>query len=188
MNVLPPSLILLEDYLSNRRGYRFDPTDGTYQVIQYESDQDCSRAYSNGFAVEARIGFPRKKCFVALYSTNNSLMLSIADKNFDLSSPDIQLKREAAFLPCVKRFQVIGKDEIMLSIKYLYTDLNEDGGFDIRDFFILASEVAVNTKSRLRFMYRWKGIAEGKKATDPEFQAFVEQQVDAAEPGIDRKF
>ena len=179
MNVVPPSSILLEDYLSDRRGYRLDPKDGTYQVIEYKSDQDCSNAHARGFAVERRIGLSFKKEFFALYSDDTSLILFIAGKFFDLSSPSIQLKRDAVF-PCVKRFRLILENETILSLKYLYTDLNEDGGYDIRDFFILVAEIGEDAKGRLRFMFRWKGIAEGKKAIDPEFQAFVEQQVDDA--------
>jgi hypothetical protein len=173
-----PSGVLLGDYFNGERGYRFDPSDSSHQGVKFAGEKELLDARPTGVATEPRIGWLFRKIFIALYSAESRLLLNIDGLSFDLTSLDIQLSRDTVF-PCVKRFRVIQHGKTILSLKYVYTDLNEDGGFNVRDFFLMAHEVAQNRESRLRFTCGWDKVRAGMHPTDPKFQSTVQQKIDA---------
>lgn len=176
MSEMLESEIFLQDYLNRHRGYRLERINSKYQPLEFGGSEASKSIHPMGMAIERRVGMSFKKLFVALYPLNSSLNLHIDGKSFDLNSADILVKRDSLF-PCVKRFRVIHGGNTVLSIKYIYSDLNEDGGHNIRDFFILIDGIAKDQNWKLYFSYMWKGIAQGKNSADPEFLETVDRQV-----------
>ncbi len=156
----PSQVFLLRDYLNARRGYNFNPATGSYQVVQFASEKEGWNLHPVGFGAERRVGPAFRTKFLALYPKQDGLLLAIGDKVFDLASNHALAKRDTLF-PCFKRFRVIQAGDVLLSLKYVYSDLTEDGGYNVRDFFLLVENLSGNREAMRRFMRFWEEIAKG---------------------------
>jgi hypothetical protein len=146
-------------YRSETLGY-WATRGGEFYSESYES---ADALYSNrprGFAHVLWTFFPIARKCVLLYPEGDQLILQVGTICIDLINSNARLDRQSVF-PGIKRVTAFVDERVMLELHYFHTDLSEDGGHDVLDFFITVIEIKTDPLRLRRFMAIWKAIADG---------------------------
>lgn len=146
----------------------FDPQTGQYGYELCPTEEDARRN-ACGYGIVRTLGLMhRKRTFIALYSENDVLKLHVGGGNYVLTAQGIRVQRLNVF-PFIKRFVVSCDGRTELDVRYLFTDLVEDG-FTVRDIFTLIVNTMSSQQKKYHFIYWWQGIHDGRDIFDKSFQ------------------
>lgn len=161
-------MIFVCAYGHGKARYAFDPLTGQYRQELCLTEKDAQQN-ARGFGTVRRVGLIHgKRIFVALYTENDLLKLYVDGGNYELIEEDVRVQR-LNFFPFVKRFVVSKNDQTELKLKYVFTDLVEDG-FSVRDIFTFVANTTNSQQKKYHFVYWWQGIHDGRDIFDKSFQ------------------
>jgi hypothetical protein len=179
-------MVVVREYQTGAVRYCLDVEKGTVSESRLIDgslrDRMEARRGVAGFGTWRDLGLLgwRRRVFIAVYSTGESLVLLVGAERFEWPHPDFRAQRTTVF-PGIKRFSVSSRERRLLAVYYRYADTEvwPDNG-DILSYVVRATRSPGSVARSIAF---WAGHAAGRevatRAFHDELQA-VERKADEA--------
>ena len=170
--------ISLKGYVGERQGWPRFTLDLQNCSVEKELRRDANDAQTRAAGVGAYVKcgtlLSRHASFVALYTLDDSLYLSIDSRQWNLLHDDVRVERRNTLLG--KRFRVLSGQAIEWQCTYLALDYEK---FPDEDMLWYVARSAADRESRLRTLVIWQDIANGRWEWSENYHADLDRRVKA---------